>query len=482
MLDITLFSTFLAINLILGLFHSRQVATMRDYSVGSKDFSTATLVSTILATGIGGGFLFRHLEHTYKEGLYYVIPVVVGGTASIFLLAMLALRMGEFIDTLSIAEAMGKLYGRTVRVITGVSGVLREGTVIGIQFSAMGRAFNLVFEPKPMTLNILGRTVALGEVEFCIIVVLYAAFGGIRAVTFTDVLQFLTFLVFIPMLTLIVWRNLKDPDKVLHVLTTNPNFSFKHVLQWNWKTLSMLGLTLYFTLPTFRPTPFQRIVMARDVYQAKDSFTYASNFRLLTILLLTLIGILLLADNPMLNPKNLVDYFINRYAYPGIKGLIAVGIVAMAMSTADSILNTVTVLVINDIIKPLQKDFKESLVFIRLLACLIGLVGVCMALTTRDFLKLLLLSGTFFVPIITAPALLAILGFRSSTRAVLIGMLAGSVATAMWYARFENMFIPSAIPGMTANLLFFMGSHYLLREQGGWVGIKKPAPLMAEPN
>ena len=130
--------------------------------------------------------------------------------------------MGEFLDTLSIAEAMGKLYGRTVRVITGVSGVLREGTAIGIQFSAMGRAFNLVFEPKAMTLNMLGRTVELGEVAFCIIVVapivvLYAAFGGIRAVTFTDVLQFLTFIVFIPMLTLIVWRSLKDHDQAVHV-------------------------------------------------------------------------------------------------------------------------------------------------------------------------------------------------------------------------------------------------------------------------
>ena len=52
MLDTLLFSTFLATNLILGLFHSRQVATMRDYSVGRKDFSTATLVSTILATGL----------------------------------------------------------------------------------------------------------------------------------------------------------------------------------------------------------------------------------------------------------------------------------------------------------------------------------------------------------------------------------------------------------------------------------------------
>ena len=485
MLDITLFVTFLAINLVLGLFHSRQVSTMLDYSVGRKNFSTATLVATIIATHIGGGLLFRHIEHTYTEGLYYIIPVIVGGTGCIFLLSLLTLRMGEFLDTLSIAEAMGKVYGRTVRIITGVAGVLQEGTIIGIQFSAMGRAFKLVFDPEGRTFNILGRTVELGGTELCIIgvapiVVLYAAFGGIRAVAFTDVLQFLTFLVFVPILTLIVWHNLKNPDKVTHVLTTNPNFSFKNVFQWNWETLSMLGLTFYFTIPNLHPPAFQRIVMARDVYQAKNSFAYAANFRLLIVLLLTLVGMLLLADNPKLNPKNLVDYFINYYSYPGIKGLIAVGIVAMAMSTADSILNTVTVLVINDIVKPLRKDFKESLVFIRLLACLVGFVGMCMALTTRDFLELVLFSGTFFIPIITPPSLLAILGFRSSTRAVLIGMLAGLVATVIWYARFNNMFIPSAIPGMVANLLFFMGSHYLLREQGGWVGIKDPAPLLAE--
>lgn len=109
MLDITLFVTFLAINLVLGLFHSRQVSTMLDYSVGRKNFSTATLVATIIATHIGGGLLFRHIEHTYTEGLYYIIPVIVGGTGCIFLLSLLTLRMGEFLDTLSIAEAMGKL-------------------------------------------------------------------------------------------------------------------------------------------------------------------------------------------------------------------------------------------------------------------------------------------------------------------------------------------------------------------------------------
>lgn len=168
-----------------------------------------------------------------------------------------------------------------------------------------------------------------------------------------------------------------------------------------------------------------------------------------------------------------MKYLIDHYSYPGLKGLIAVGIMAMAMSTADSILNTVTVLIINDIIKPVKKNFKESMVFIRLLACLIGFVGVCMAMVTKSLLDLVLLSGTFFAPIVTTSALLAVFGFRSSTRAVLIGMLAGCAVTATWYAQFGNTrFLPSSLPGIAANMLFFMGSHYLLREKGGWVGIK----------
>ena len=269
MLDITLFGTFLAINLILGLFHSRQVGTMRDYSVGRKDFSTATLVSTVIATYIGGGFLFRHLEYTYKQGLYYIIPVLVGGAGHLLLVGrFLTLRMGEFLDTLSIAEAMGKLYGRSVRIITGVSGVLGQIPIIALQFVAMGKAINLIFGPAKV--SILGHTVELGGVTMGIIIIapivtIYAALGGIRAVTFTDVLQFLTFFVFVPILTLIVWNNFKDPNKIVHVLTTDPNFSFKNVLQWNWPSITMLGFTLHFATPSLIPTTFQRIVMARDV-------------------------------------------------------------------------------------------------------------------------------------------------------------------------------------------------------------------------
>ncbi len=32
--------------------------------------------------------------------------------------------------------------------------------------------------------------------------------------------------------------------------------------------------------------------------------------------------------------------------------------------------------------------------------------------------------------------------------------------------------VDSVIPGMLANLVFLIGSHYLFKEPGGWVGIK----------
>ena len=480
MSDITLFSTFMTISAILAVCHSSQVATMRDYAVGRKNFSTATLVATIIAPYIGGNFLSRHLSLTYQQGLYYLIPVLVGGTGHLFLIGrFLTLRMGEFMDTLSIAEAMGRLYGRTVRVITGVSGVLGQVSVIAIQFLIMGSAFELAAEPGRQTYHIFNSPErAIGIAAIALIVIRYTAFGGIRAVTFTSVFQLLAFFVLFLVLTLIVWSNFKDPNKIVHVFTTNPKFSLEKLLQWDQDTASMLGLTLYFIIPILYPSTYQRIVMARDVYQARRAFIYATAIKLLLGLLLTTVAILLLADNITLERTCVVECLINHYSYPNLKGLIAVGMVAMAMSTAGSCLNAAAVLAVNDIIKPFQKGSKEPMVLIRVFALLLGIVSLFLALSKMFMHRAII----FFMSIVTVPFLLAILGFRSSTRAVLIGMLAGSVATVIGYARFANIFTYSAIPGMAANLLFFMGSHYLLREQGGWVGIKAPAPFVDEPN
>jgi|GEM_PF-5711476 len=71
------------------------------------------------------------------------------------------------------------------------------------------------------------------------------------------------------------------------------------------------------------------------------------------------------------------------------------------------------------------------------------------------------------MPLVSVPFTLVIFGFRSSTKAVLIGMTAGFTTVVSWYMA-SLTFIDPIVPGMIANLVFLLGSHYLFKQQGGW--------------
>ena len=467
--DITIFSCFLAANLILGLQAGRRVKSLQGYAIGDKDFSTATLTSTIVATWIGGGYLSYALARTYSTGLQFILADLGGPLGLLITGRYLIVRMGEFLNNLSVAEAMGDLYGKTVRIVTAISGIALAVGGVAIQFKVIGKMLALIsgFQGPETT------------VAAAIIVIGYSAFGGIRSVTITDVFQFITFGVFIPGISLIVWNNLKDPSQVVHTLTTNPIFDFREIIGWNPQFLFSLSLLLYWAIPGMDPSGFQRVAMARDLGQAQRSFTYAAGLSFLMGIAAVWVAILVLAENPALEPKAVLGYLINRYTYPGFKGLVAVGITAMAMSTADSDLNASAVLAVNDVIAPLRRSFKASITVVRLLSLCIGSLSLLLALHAKDILELLLLSGSLYMPVVTVPLLLALFGFRSSTRAVLIGMLAGISTVIFWNQFMAHTGIEAVIPGMVGNIVFLLVSHYLLRESGGWVGIKVPGPLVA---
>ena len=471
--DIIIFSCFLTANLILGLQAGRRVKSLQSYAIGNKDFSTATITSTIVATCISGGFLSYVLAGTYSTGLSFMIALVGMSLGRLITGQLLVVRMGEFLNNLSVAEAMGDLYGKTVRIVTAISGIAVSVGYVAVQFQMIGGVLTLIFGSQELRVTMAAAIIVIG----------YSAFGGIRSVTITDVFQFITFGVFIPALSLIVWNNLKDPSQVVHTLTTNPSFDLREVIGWNPQFLFALSLLFYWTIPGMNPSSFQRIAMAHDLRQSQRSFNYAAGLTFLISMATVWVAILVLTENSNLNvasePKAVLGYLINRYTYAGFKGLVAVGIVAMAMSTADSYLNSSAVLAVNDVIAPLRHSFKASITVVRLLSLCIGSLSLLLALHAKDLLELMLLAGSLYMPVVTIPLLLAIFGFRSSTRAVLIGMFAGISTVIFWNQFMAHTGIKAVIPGMVGNLVFLMGSHYLLRETGGWVGIKVPGPLVA---
>ncbi|XWN34680.1 MAG: hypothetical protein ROO73_03615 [Roseivirga sp.] len=148
---------------------------------------------------------------------------------------------------------------------------------------------------------------------------------------------------------------------------------------------------------------------------------------------------------------------------------MGVCVMALAMSTADSCLNACAVLFASDLFRPLAGATYSSVSTARLFSFFLGIIALLMAFYNQDLLQLMLLSGSIYTPVVSVPLLMALLGFRSTPRTILLGMVAGFTTMVLWSYYFGNS--SSRLPGMLANLVFLLGSHYLLREKGGWMKI-----------
>src|SRR5690349_4243996 len=116
-IDSVIFIGFLAANLALGLWFSKGTKSITEYAIGNRNFSTATIAATLIATWVSGESFFTWVSEVYSNGLYIVWASGLGGTVCLLSIAYLfAPRLAEFLGKLSIAEAMGDLYGNNVRM------------------------------------------------------------------------------------------------------------------------------------------------------------------------------------------------------------------------------------------------------------------------------------------------------------------------------------------------------------------------------
>ena len=464
-IDSAIFIGFLVINLVVGLFYGRGVKTIKDYALGGRNFSTTALVSTIIATWIGGDYLFITMAEVYTTGLHYTIGCL-GMVVCLLLNAYLFIpRMGEFLGSISVASAMGDLYGKHVRLITAIGGTIASAGFIAVQFKVFGYILN----------NFVGLPGNSSIFLAASIVILYSAVGGIRSVTFTDIVQFFTFGVLIPVLGIVVWNDYSSlPNFDLKAAFSHPLFNYQEFLGFsNPKFWSLISLFILFSLPDLNPTMFQRVAIGRTVNQVKRAFSISAVVLMLILLGMAWIAFLLFNVDPSLEPTNLVQYIINTYSHTGLKSFIIIGVVAMCMSTADSNINASSVLLTHDFCAPLNIKFKSELFLSKIISIILGLVSIFLALLDYDLLPLVFMTQSFYIPIIDVPLILAILGFRSTPKAVLIGMGAGFLSVIIWRMYFMDTGVDSILPGTAVNLIFFLGSHYLLGQKGGWISPKK---------
>ena len=200
------------------------------------------------------------------------------------------------------------------------------------------------------------------------VAVVYTALGGLIADVFSDVLQFAllwgaTIVVTIFLGLRMAGRGLLtgvDPARLVvldlahHGLGDGATFAF-------WPML-VGGFFLYVSYYGCDQTQAQRILAAADADQARRALTVASLVRFPLVLTYCLFGLMLaaflaatpdfarsLAGRP---PDALVPQFLVTYLPAGIVGVVVAGILAAALSSIDSALNSLSAVVVEEFSTP----------------------------------------------------------------------------------------------------------------------------------
>ena len=455
-IDLAIVIVFLVVNLLAGLYSGRGITTIKEYAIGNRNFSTATLSATLIATWIGGGFFAIGISQTYQDGLFYIVASTGDIIALLIVAYVFSTRMKEFFGKISLADVMGELYGKHVRIISAIACIAISTGAIALQLKVLSSFFNHFF----------GLSSIYAILASSFVIIIYSTFGGIKSVTFTDTIQFLTFGAFVPIFTLFIWKALGDHQTIIKNITNSPIFDYRELFNYqNHKFLPYLTIFIYSAaLTPLDPSLFQRALLAKNTNQIRQSFIIAAFVGFFVLLASCSIGIIIYGHNPNLEPNNLVMYIIDNYSYTGLKGVVLIGILAITMSTADSWINVASVTFAHDFCKPLKIEFKTSELFLsRFFSVFIGFFSIILALTAHNLLDLLLLIGNFFCPIVAPILFLGILGVRSTSKAALIAICAGVLTTIIWRIYWQKETnIDSVMPGTVANLVVFLLAHCVL--------------------
>ncbi len=459
-LDITVIGVYLTLCLVIGLYKASTIKTIREYTIGTGYISSTVLFFTIFATHIGAGSTVGMVEKLHSMGLIFAIAVLAEPLIWLVTAKVFARNIDVFkkAGCMSVSDVMGFLYGKPGKWLTNILAIFFSIGVISMQVGAIGYLFNYF----------LGVSHASGVLIGFGVLVLYSIFGGIRAVALTDTFQGLILLVAIPLACAIAFHDIGGYDS----LVSNLPSSHLSIDFTKSNVLLLASMILYFTIPMSPGTFMQRFLMANDSKQLNKTLKMLACTSLPFALIICLIGFVIKVKAPEVDPNLAFFYLIGNYLPIGITGLLISGILAAIMSTADSWLNTTSVVCAHDIAKALFPKLtdKQELLIARVSVLVIATLSVTIALTGAGVMELEWLAGNFWEPVVLIPLVSGFMLFQTTTKSFvcssilgIIGVLLGGYIT----GEFATISLLFGIIGSTMGLF---GMHYWQVYTGQEVG------------
>ena len=418
---------FLLLNLIIS-FSTKKSKTILDYALANRSVGTGALIITILATVADISYITIRIRHiAYDFGIHkFFMAYLDTVMLSLFLAYYIFPKMIRFKNCYTLGDIMGHIYGKPSQVFAGAIGIVVSMMFIVAQMVALGKAANYIgIEQEWIVLFGIALTIMF-----------YMWWGGVRTVTATDMLQFVMLVVGMGTIAFFVlqkynglegvWCSVKNEKPENLKVVRHPTFLL------NFAYMFCNGLMF------FMPPIIQRILMARNKKQVKQSFQGFAVFYVLLYFMITIIGLGLLIAVKGVKIKEGEEL---SQIYKSILGntkwgnmLLMLILVAVTMSTLDSFLNGIAVVFVRDIVIPLKyvkpKKLSSEIGILRLITVVMVFLCTIMAymvivfkITPNNFIVM----GKLCLGLPVVPFVLGVIGLKGSTKSFWYSIVSFSV-------------------------------------------------------
>lgn len=372
-------------------------SSFSNYAIGGKSFPLYLIFFTQFATIMGVGNFVGHAGSGYSVGLPHMAFILGEQGSKIIFAIFFAGLAGRFTYN-TFPEMIDDLFVRDkfTRALGGLLASMIMIAWVGGQGKAFGNIFNIVTGADPIPIILL----------FSAVFILYTTLGGIYSVVWTDLFQGILVVIFgvafyIYSFSPVSWSMAELSTRLADVGKAE---------LWSFQGTS--GISLFTKFITgcvgilVAQIYWQRCFSAKDSKTARNGLLYSGIIAIIMVMLTALVGMVILTMNQGLKPDDAMPWFMMNYVPIGISAMIFALILAAGMSSADSNLNSASILIVNDLIKPFNEKATDSelVKYAKILTVVIGVFAALAAIYANSiiglFSKAYAMAGGGLVPLL----------------------------------------------------------------------------------
>ncbi len=466
--DYLIFALYIAGVLSIGLYHFTRNKDIEDYYVGGRSVGSSYVGLSIVATDVGGGFTIGLGGLGFVMGLagsWLLFTGLVGAWLSAVFIIPRIKKIDVEKKFMTYPDFLRYRYNDSVALVAAViSGIAYLGFA-GVQMLAGAKLASVtIIQNNPFGV----QPITFALVFMAFITIAYTVIGGLKAVIYTDTVQWVLLLVGLVFVTIPVTLYKIGGLDTLRQKLPPEYFSLSNIspatfINWMVTIIPawLIGNTIY-----------QRMYACKNEYEAKRAW-YIAGFLEYPVIAFAgvFLGMCARVVAPGAEPEMAMPILIRDVLPAGVTGIVIVAYFSAIMSSADSCLMASSGNFVTDIIERYfvrRISTKASIRLSMLVTLIIGTVSVIMAAHFTSVLSAGLYTYAFMVSGLFVPTLGAYFWKKSSCSGAMAGMLAGGIITVLLSTNIlvlpealESLGLYAGLYGIACSAVVFVGGSLL---------------------